>query len=342
VVSLHHGKINVHSTEGKGTEFVIRLPMGKGHLKPNEMVEPPSVREPAQERGVTAALDTAAEKEVETEATSPGDNHVAITGDGTNGEPGEKKENVVLVVEDNADVRTYIREPLEPYYTVVEAVDGEEGIQKAREIIPDLIISDVMMPKTDGYELCRVLKKDIKTSHIPIIILTAKASDTSIVQGLETGADDYITKPFNTKILGTRIKNLIDLRSQLQEKFQRQMMLQPTEISVSSMDQKFLKELQNIIEKNLSDPDFNVEAFSNKLDITRVTLNKKLQALTGQSPTELIRSYRLKRAAQLLKDNFGNITDVAFEVGFSSTAYFTKCFKEKFHRLPSEYQDAET
>ncbi len=252
-------------------------------------------------------------------------------------EPVTQDKEVILVVEDNADLREYIRVCLDSLYTVEEAKDGLEGIEKAKKIIPDLIISDIMMPEVDGYELCNTLKKEIETSHIPIILLTAKASEENIIQGLETGADDYITKPFNTKILCVRIKNLIDLRHQLQKKFQRQMLLQPEEIKVSSIDQRFIKELQENIEKHLSDPDLNVEALSEKMNISRVTLNKKILSFTGETANQFIRSFRLNRATQLLKANIGNVTDVAFNVGFSSSAYFTKCFREKFHQLPSEF-----
>ena len=185
------------------------------------------------------------------------------------------------------------------------------------------------------------LKKDIKTSHVPILLLTAKASEKSIIEGLETGADDYITKPFNAKILLTRIKNLIDLRSHLQQKIQKQMLLQPAEISVSSMDQEFIKELHAVIGKNLSDPEFHVEELSEKLYMERTTLYRKIKALTGETPTEYIRSYRLSRAAQLLRDGFGTVSQVSLEVGISNLAYFAKCFKEKFHQLPSTYLTSE-
>jgi YesN/AraC family two-component response regulator len=224
----------------------------------------------------------------------------------------------------------------------VEAGDGKEGIKKAKEIIPDLIVSDIMMPEVDGYELCRALKKDIETSHIPIVLLTAKASEESHIEGLETGADDYITKPFSVKILCTRIKNLIDLRRQLQLKIQRQKMLLPSEISVSSMDDEFLKNFQAIIEKNLSDEDFNIDTLCDKLYMGRSTLFRKIHALTGETPNQFILSYRLERAAQLLKGKFGNVTDVAFEVGFSNSAYFSKCFKDKFHQSPSVFQTSES
>jgi CheY-like chemotaxis protein/AraC-like DNA-binding protein len=249
---------------------------------------------------------------------------------------------VILVVEDNAEVRKYIRGPLKTLYTVEEAADGKEGIAKAKNLIPDLIVSDIMMPEVDGYRLCRELKKDIATSHIPIILLTAKGSEESIIEGLETGADDYITKPFNSRMLLTRIKNLIELRRQLQLKIQRQKMLLPTEIKVSSVDEKFLRELREIIDKNFTDPDFNVDQLAKKLYISRAALYKKVHALTGETPNQIILSTRLERGAQLLRDNYGNVTEVAMAVGFSSSTYFATCFKEKFHQSPLSYQSSET
>ena len=237
--------------------------------------------------------------------------------------------------------RDFITESLEHIYNVELAEDGREGIKKARSLIPDLIISDVMMPHVDGFELLATLKKDVQTSHIPIIMLTAKGGEKDILTGFETGADDYITKPFNTKLLQVRIKNLIDLRKQWQLKLTRQMKLQPADVSVSSIDEVFIKELQDIIEKRLSDSEFNVVELAKTLYMSRATLYRKIHALTGESPHRFIRSYRLKRAAQLLKANFGNVSEVAIEVGFTNISYFSQCFKEKFHLLPSEYQNAE-
>jgi len=330
LVRIHHGKIDVYSREGKGTEFVITLPMGEVHLEPDEIVDSPEsltshkvpIEIPASDIG--AGIDETETLTVQEDIEAP--------------EPGK---DIILVVEDSVDVREYIRGSLEPLYTVVEANDGEEGLKKAKESIPDLIISDIMMPGMDGYELCNCLKKDIKTSHIPIILLTAKASEESIVRGLETGADDYITKPFSTQILMARIKNLIDLRRQLQLNINREMSLQPDKISVSPIDREFIKELKGVINKNLADPDFNVEQLARKLYMDRSTIYRKILALTGESPTDFIRSCRLKRGAELLKDNFGTVLEVAFEVGFSSANYFTKCFKKKFHQLPSSYQETE-
>jgi len=344
LVILHYGKIDVHSRTGEksGTEFIIQFPLGNEHLKPEEIVEVPPSPSNLKKSGEIPGFYLV--KEDENESGTVSKKRKRKKQNATDIEPETREQDetdVILVVEDNADVRKFIKDPLESCYTVVEAVDGAQGIKMAKEIMPDLVISDIMMPSADGYELCRALKKDIATSHIPIILLTAKASEESVIQGLETGADDYITKPFNANVLAARVKNLIDLRRQLQLKIQRQKMLLPSEISASSMDETFLKEFQEVIEKNLSDPDFNVEELSRKLYMGRSTLHKKIRALTGETPNQFIQSYRLERAAQLLKANFGNITEVAFEVGFSSTAYFTKCFKEKFHQLPSSFQAAE-
>jgi signal transduction histidine kinase/DNA-binding response OmpR family regulator/ligand-binding sensor domain-containing protein len=333
LVTLHHGKIDVDSRTGEksGTEFVLRFPLGKNHLHPDQ-IDQPKIMTDSQDNK---------QQEYETE------NHYQFEEEDTTGniEPKIKKQQpvkyTVLLVEDNPEMRRFIRASINDYYNVVEAEDGQEGIQEAQNIMPDLIVSDIMMPDTDGIELCQKLKNDINTSHIPIILLTAKASESSVIQGLEAGADDYITKPFNVKMLAARIKNLIQLRHQLQEKIQNQLRLQPEEIKISSIDQRFINQLQNTIEKNLSDFDLNVETMSEKMDISRVTLNKKIYAITGLTATEFIRSYRLQRAMQLLKVNFGSVLDVALEVGFSNPSYFAKCFKEEFHQLPSEFMASE-
>jgi signal transduction histidine kinase/DNA-binding NarL/FixJ family response regulator len=329
LVVLHRGDIQVRSREGpeSGTEFIVCFPMGQDHLESGEIADG---GEPAKTNDLSSIYSLGLpEEEDETDMeTEP------------HSEEGAK--NIILIVEDSADARRFIRDSLEPLYTVVEAADGREGIEKAGEIIPDLIISDIMMPEVDGYELCRVLKKDINTSHVPIILLTAKASDENVIQGLETGADNYITKPFNTRMLLARIKNLIELRKQLHMNVDREMTLQPAKMDISGIDKEFMKELQEVLDANLEDPDFNVEDLGKKLYMSRATLYRKILALSGKSPSDYIRSHRLKRAAQLLKRKSVSITEVAFEVGFSSRTYFTKCFKKKFHRLPSEYQASES
>jgi signal transduction histidine kinase/DNA-binding response OmpR family regulator len=338
IIELHHGKISAHSREGEGsgTEFVIQLPMGKAHLKPEEIVDSyPAPQKP----GTTGASSKMPFLEVieGEEEGEPAEKDRDIVK-----EPGIPKKDIILVVEDSVDVQQYIRGALEPLYTVVEARDGEKGLRKAREMVPDLIICDIMMPGVDGYEVCRILKNDIVTSHIPIILLTAKASEEDILQGLETGADDYITKPFSTRILCARIQNLIDLRRHLQQTWNREMTLQPTKIAVSEVDREFIKELKQVMEKNISDTEFNVDQLCRKLYMSHATLYRKIHALTGETPTDFIRSYRLKRGAELLKKGMESVLEVALEVGFSSANYFSKCFKKKFHQLPTEYQATET
>lgn len=339
-VQLHHGYIDVHSCEGKGTEFVLRFPSGCTHLQADELSTMPSA---ALSLCVPSALSA---------VSYPGDEITASTeffaDNLTEPVPEEIEEKsppltkpIVLVVEDIADMRHYICDSLVKHYQVIEAQQGAEGIKKAREVIPDLIISDIMMPEIDGYQLCEILKKDIKTSHIPIILLTAKASQHSMIQGLDIGADDYITKPFNTAVLVARIRNLIQLRYHLQIKIQKEMLLQPNTIHVSSIDQDFINELKKIINKNLSDSLFSVEKLSAQMYMDRTTVYRKIKALTGESPQLFIRSYRLKVAAQLLKKKAGNVSQVALMVGFDNIAYFSKCFKEAYHLLPSLYMEAE-
>jgi signal transduction histidine kinase/DNA-binding response OmpR family regulator len=332
LVNLHHGEIDVTSSdEGeKGTRFLVRLPLGKEHLQPGEIA---AGFEPAIEPGKNGSAAAHYIEEAGAAIREPGPGQVNDIGENQ-----IQEKHIILIVEDSADVRDYIKSALEPLYTVVEAENGKEGIDKALTVIPDLIISDIMMPEKDGCQLCRELKKDRTTSHIPVILLTAKASEENVLEGLETGADDYITKPFNTRMLSARIKNLIELRSQLHMNMDREMTLKPAEISVSNIDKEFINELKEVINANLSDPEFNVEDMAKKLFLSHTTLYRKINALSGKSPTEFIRAYRLKRGARLLKENFGSVIEVALEVGFSSASYFTKCFKEKFHQLPSEYQ----
>ncbi|MCX6584713.1 MAG: ATP-binding protein [Candidatus Aminicenantes bacterium] len=326
LVELHNGRIDVHSIEGKGTEFIIHLPLGAQTV---QLDQTPGGAPGAAGQAIAEKIKMLEIQEEESREDSQQEPVAAET-------PGK---NIILVVEDSADTRAYIKSSLEPAYLVVEARDGKEGIQKAGEVIPDLIVSDIMMPEIDGCELCRVLKTRIDTSHIPIILLTAKAGEEDVLEGLETGADDYITKPFNTKILCARIKNLIELRRHLQQVLDRDMMQHPVKIPASKIDKEFISRLKEVIKKNIADPDFNIEQLCEKMEMSQPTLYRKIQALTGESPTDFIRSYRLKRGARLLEEKFGSVLEVAFEVGFSSAAYFTKCFKKKFNRLPSQYHE---
>jgi len=244
---------------------------------------------------------------------------------------------LILVVEDHDNFRAYIRQSLESTYRVAEAVNGEEGFSKALELKPDLVISDVTMPKMDGFELCEELRGNELTSHVPIILLTARASGESKLEGLETGADDYLTKPFESRELLIRIKNLIEQRQRLREKFSRAVIAEPKDITITSLDEMFLRRAIEIVEKHMSDVDFDVETFSREVGVSRTRLHRKLKALTDQSTTEFIRTLRLKRAAKLLAGQTGNVTDIAYEVGFNNLSYFIRSFKKLFNESPSAY-----
>jgi signal transduction histidine kinase/DNA-binding response OmpR family regulator/ligand-binding sensor domain-containing protein len=337
IVELHHGTIGAHSRETRDsvTEFIIRLPLGNAHLEPGEIVET-AAPAPISPDKIREEISPVEQWENEAEDMEEMEAH-----NGTLIEPGDQMEmnekDIILVVEDSADLREHIKLVLEPLYRVLTAADGREGIEKALEIIPDLIVSDIMMPELDGYELCRELKNHRDTSHIPIILLTAKADEENIIQGLETGADDYITKPFNTNILKARIKNLLDLRRHYQEIFQRERDIKPVKKSVSQMDEEFKRDLKKVINKNISDPEFNVEDLSKKMYMGRTNLYRKIRALTGVVPNELIRSYRLNRGAKLLEKGM-SVLEVSVEVGFASAGHFSRCFSKKFHISPTSYK----
>lgn len=325
LVELHHGMIEAWSScaedETRGTEITICLPLGKSHLQAGDF----------NDESVRVGSAYATEAVVVTDET--GD----IETCGSIAMEANDEKAIIQVIEDNADMRSFLRGILAEDYRVVESVNGAEGVLDAKRVIPDLIISDIMMPQKDGYEVCQVLKENVSTSHIPIILLTARTAEKNIIQGLETGADDYITKPFQAGILRTRVRNLIAGRRKLQEHFKREMDIKPGKIKVSSMDERFIQELRGMVEAHYADPEFNVEVLAKKLDMSGASLYRKVMALTGDSPTEYLRSYRLDRAVRLLEGCFGNMTQIAFAVGFSSAAYFSKCFKEKFLCTPSEY-----
>jgi signal transduction histidine kinase/ligand-binding sensor domain-containing protein/DNA-binding response OmpR family regulator len=253
-----------------------------------------------------------------------------------NGE-GHGEKPTLLLVEDNNDFRFYLKDQLVNEYTVLEAENGNQGLKKALHAIPDLIISDVMMPGMDGVQLCKELKSDRHTSHIPIILLTARHSSEQKIQGFEFGADDYITKPFNFEILQSRIRNLIHQRQLFQQHFQKHFSVKASEVQITSLDEKFIKSALETVERNLANADFSVEELSKLMGMSRVLLYKKLLSLTGKSPIEFIRSIRLQRAAQLLEKSQCTVSEIAYQVGFNNPKYFAKYFKEEYHILPSAY-----
>ena len=244
----------------------------------------------------------------------------------------------ILMVEDNVDMRHFIKEQLIANYKVIEAINGEVGFNKSVSLQPDLIITDLMMPKMDGIELCNKLKSNVDTSHIPVIMLTAKAGMENKIEGLETGADDYLTKPFDAKELLVRSRNLIEQRKNLRELYSRsEVNIDPKKVTVNSIDQKFLESLLEVLEGNYEDPDFGVPQIQDALAMSKTQLHRKVKALTNEAPGELLRNFRLKHAAQLLAQNADTVTQIAYQVGFNNLSYFAKCFKERYKVSPSAY-----
>ena len=322
LVELHKGTVSVESKMRK-TTFTVCLPLSAQYIDQHDIIEGTSLENTPSIRAVDTIVDL---------GINVADERVTTQGN---------DQLEVLVVEDNNDLRAFIKSILQQDYKVIDAVDGVDGIEKAEASIPDLIVSDVMMPRMDGYDLCKKLKTNDKTNHIPVILLTAKATRENKLEGLETGADDYLVKPFDEEELMVRIKNLISIREKLQRKFQGEIWLKPKEVKVSSVHQKFLEELKEIIESNIDNERFGMEDLEKNLGMSRSQIHRKLKALTDQSATTFIRNYRLHRAADLLKQDVGNITEIAFQVGFNSQTYFSSCFQELFQCSPSEYKQKE-
>jgi DNA-binding response OmpR family regulator/nitrogen-specific signal transduction histidine kinase len=318
LVELHKGKIKVESKEGKGTTFTVLLPLGKEHLKPDEIVE-----KDLKEDAALIFEKTELIPETENRNEKTGIDSLLDT-----------EKPLLLIVEDNSDVRNYIISHLAEDYRIEEAIDGEDGYNKSIEQIPDLIVSDVMMPKMDGFELCEKVKTDERTSHIPIIMLTAKATSKDKIEGYETGADDYIMKPFDAAELKVRIKNLIGIRRKLQKKFSSDGFNIPKELNM--MDEQFMKRVLRVINEHISEEEFSIEELGKEAAMSRWQIYKKINALTGKSPSLFLRSVRLVKAKKMIKENKGTISEIAYSVGFSSPAYFSKCFSIEFGFPPSE------
>jgi DNA-binding response OmpR family regulator len=320
LVELHHGTIEVQSTIGQGTSFTVRLPVGRSHLKDDEIIQIPVSTRTLRSGEHVDDADDHVEELVEPECGRA-----------------KGKNPIILIVEDNADVRGYIKSSLVSAYQVAEARDGEEGIAKALEILPDLIISDVMMPKKDGCEVCKTLKRDERSSHIPIILLTARGASEDKIQGLEIGADDYLIKPFEPKELLARVKNLIDIRQKLRERFNVSIPLKPGEIAVTSTDDAFLKRVQEVVEARMADEKFSVEELASELCMSRSQVHRKLIALTDLSASDFIWYLRLHRAMDLLTGGSGTISEIAYGVGFTDPSHFSRKFHRQFGASPSEF-----
>lgn len=313
LVELHKGSVKVQSEVGKGSIFEVLLPLGKEHLKEEEIV------------GISQSTKTP--KEAIVPAPSP----MASV------EDRELSDNlpIVLLIEDNTDLRLYIREILNESYNVLLAKDGKEGVDMAFKQIPDIVLSDLMMPKMDGLQVCKILKEDMCTSHIPIILLTAKSSKEDKIEGLKSLADDYLTKPFDTEELLTRLQNLIDNRKKMQAHFSMGDMLLPKKIQMNSMNTIFMEKVTEHLETEISNSLFGVEELAYSVGLSRSQLFRKVKAITNLTPNEFIRSFRLHRAMDLLKQQSASVSEVAYETGFQNPSYFSKCFQEQFGQSPS-------
>lgn len=308
-VEMHGGTITAHSDE-KGTTFTVTFP--KQNLAP---YQPARLTPPVEEQEVSSTL-------VDTEIQA--DEEVSET-DGP----------IILVIDDNADIRTYVKSLLSKEYRVLVAADGATGIRLAMKYVPDVIVSDVMMPGMDGVECCRRLKSELQTSHIPVILLTACSLDEQRIQGYDGGADSYISKPFNSPLLISRIRNLIANRQQLRQFFGDNQTVEKE--SVSDLDKDFVSRFRALIEEKMKESELNVEDLGRDMGMSRVQLYRKLKSLTNYSPNELLRQMRLKKAASLLATSELSVSEIAYEVGFSSPSYFTKCYKEQFGESPTDF-----
>jgi DNA-binding response OmpR family regulator len=252
-------------------------------------------------------------------------------------QPLSNKRQVVLLVEDNDDFRFYLKDNLKDVFFLIEASNGREGWQKALSQHPDIIVSDISMPEMTGIELCKKLKNDKRTSHIPVVLLTALTGDEDQIKGLEIGANDYMTKPFNFEILLSKIKNILTLRDTYKRTYKKQIDVQLQETPLQNEDEKLLRCIVEYIESNIINESLSVKELSRKMNMSRVSLYKKVLMLTGKSPVDFIRSIRLKKAVYLLETSQMTISQIGYEVGFNSPKYFTKAFKDEYNIPPSTY-----
>lgn len=318
LVELHKGAISVVSEPNNWTIFNVTLPINKESFKESEMK-------------VSRAVEKKYQPDSNTDLQTQKQQDAGIDDFNNEDVP------ILLIVDDNEDVRNYVGNLFKNAYTILTGKNGEEGIDMAIEKVPDIIISDIMMPIKNGIDLCNALKVDERTSHIPIILLTAKAGEENEIEGIKTGADDYVTKPFHEDLLLLRVEKLIESRKKLQQRYSQEVILRPKDIAITPIDEQFLERMQKVMDVKLVESSFSIEDFSKAVGMSRMQLHRKLKALTGLSASEFIRSQRLKLAAQLLKKSEINVSQVGYSVGFNDHAYFSKCFREMYHTTPSAY-----
>jgi signal transduction histidine kinase/ligand-binding sensor domain-containing protein/DNA-binding response OmpR family regulator len=329
LVVVHKGVIGVSSKEAEGTSFFVYLPLGNQHLKENEMSK--------NFKSENYEMPAIAETLVVEEAKMNGEGIAGFMDIHHTEEQANEEQPIILIVEDNPEVLDFMKSGLLSEYQIEEASNGAEGLQKAKELIPDVIISDVMMPVMDGLMLCAKLKKDPQTSHIPVILLTARSSLLFKVQGLEMGADEYITKPFQPLYLKTRIKNLINQRKMLKKNFSNKIYVKPKEITINNADEEFLQKVIDLVDKHMANYEYNVNHLCKDLGMSRSQLYRKFKAITDQSGNEFIRTQRIIRGSQLLEQSKMTIAEVTYAVGFNDVRYFRTRFAEHFGMSPSEY-----
>jgi signal transduction histidine kinase/DNA-binding response OmpR family regulator len=334
-VRLHDGNITVKSEPGKGSIFTVSIPIRE--IKPlseaeNEISE--DKKEIEQQPESDSSCDDLKDSGLKRTDSAKSIDYVNKAAQ-ENGKP------VILIAEDNDDLRFYLKENLSNKYQIIEAADGSDALKKIRKRVPDLIISDIMMPGLNGIELCRKVKNDKLLSHIPFILLTARYTEEQQIEGIEAGADDYITKPFNFQILVSKIDNSVKVRKNIQQLFRNKLNIEPSSIEITSLDEQFLQKAISEVEKNIAVSDFTVEELSREMGMSRTLLYKKILALTGKSPVEFIRVLRLKRAALLLQKSQLNVSEIIFRVGFKDPKYFRKLFLKEFGVLPSKFSDNE-
>ena len=317
LVASHNGTISVESTEGEGTTFVIRLPFSQEQVSAKAVYDSNYIE---THLDLLPSLPASDEKlKLPTVV------------------PSAPEKPTVLIVEDNEDMRQFIRYILSDNYNLIEAENGEEGFEVAKKHLPDVVISDVMMPKTDGFDLCQLLKTNVATNHIPVILLTAYALDEQKQVGFESGADAYISKPFNVKLLKTRVRKLIENRKKIRESFSNFLLNETKQETLGKIEQQFITDFTQYVENSIANPELNIDEIADALGLSRSNLYRKIKSLTDYSPNELIRTIRVKYAKKLLNSKAKSISEVAYEVGFSSPSYFAKCFKDFYNESPTEY-----
>jgi signal transduction histidine kinase/ligand-binding sensor domain-containing protein/DNA-binding response OmpR family regulator len=316
LVELQHGSITVESKENTFSEFSVTFKKGKSHFRQEELAESSTL--PIVQGDTSSTLLPLTDQQ--------------DTNDGN-------KQPKLLIIDDNEEMRAYIGSVFDSPFQIITASDGDEGLAIAKDIIPDMIIADIMMPRLNGIDMCRDLKRDIKTSHIPVVMLTARGSIDFKLEGLESGADEYVTKPFNPKVLRLKVKNLISRRDALHEYFKGQptLNLEPKRITLSSADDLFIKTALELIERNMSNASYTVEEMSRDVGMSHTQLYRKVKALTGQTINEFIRAIRLKRAAQLLEQHQLTVSEITYKVGFTDLQHFRECFKKMYGLTPSQY-----